>query len=169
MNTNDNTDDWPDIAPISPVRRLGVVAFALAGAAIERRVVDADYDRLWAFIEQLDQSVPAFDPLVRALHVVARDNTARPLRVTASPGKIVFEVEWGDGWCLMQSKWYVVGMAAEALDDGRTLYAHMEGIRPPRAAWAQAISRPALRGLVGVHRRTVRHDINGIEHIAATW
>jgi hypothetical protein len=163
------SNDWPDLVPMSPVRRLMALAAALDGVAIERRVVDAHRDQLWGFIENLDQSIPTFDPLVRAIHIVEQDDHGHPTRVTASPGRITFDVRWADGWCLMQSKWYVVGMAVEALDDRRSLYAHMEGIRPPRAKWARAICRPVLRSLVGLHRRTVRHDINGVENEAATW
>lgn len=69
------------------------------------------------------------------------------------------EVELRDGWCLMRSRTYLVGMAAEPLGD-QTRYAHLEGLPSHRAA--------ALRILRPVFRRVVHGDVNGIVRTLAT-
>ena len=64
-----------------------------------------------------------------------------------------FEVELRDGWCLMRSRLYLVGMAATPLGE-RTRFVHLEGL-PYRGAGPLGALRPVLR-------RVVAADVDGI-------
>jgi hypothetical protein len=146
--------EWPT-ARLDPVRQLRVLAEVLPGVGLVERVLDAPYARVWSFLEDLERSVPAFDPMVSSLRVLSREGE----RLTVAtwmphlPIPLRFEVELRDGWCLMRSRLYLVGMAAVPLGD-RTRYAHLEGL-PVRGL-------PVLRPLRPLFRRIVDGDVDGI-------
>lgn len=147
---------WP-VATLDPVRRLRVLAAALPSTALVERVLDAPYDDVVAMWDDLEHDVPRIDPMVRSVRVLDRDGNR--LRIQARqvlvPVPVQFDVELEPGWCWMQSRTYLVGMAAVPVDDDRTLYAHLEG-----APWRFArFSRPFVR-------RLVRLDIDGVERVA---
>ena len=151
---------WP-AAQLNPVRQLRVLAEVLPGVGLVERVLDAPYERVWSFLTDLEQSVPAFDPMVRSLRVLSRQGSRLVVvtRTSFLPISSRFEVELRDGWCLMRSGTYLVGMAAEPLGE-QTRYAHLEGLPCHRAQ--------ALRILRPVFRRVVSGDINGIIRTLAT-
>jgi hypothetical protein len=147
--------DWPT-AHLDPVRQLRVLAEVLPGMGLVERILDAPYERVWSFLADLERSVPTFDPMVRSLRVLDREGE----RLTAAvwmpglPVPLRFQVELRDGWCLMRSRPYLVGMAAAPLEADQTHYAHLEGLPLRRP--------PALRTLRPLFRRVVTGDINGI-------
>jgi hypothetical protein len=147
---------WP-VATLDPVRRLRVMAAALPGTALVERVLDAPYDDVVAMWDDLETSVPDLDPAVRSVRVLSRDGDR--LRIEARqvlvPVPVRFDVELLPGWCWMQSRTYLVGMAAVPVDEGRTHYAHLEG-----APWRIGrLARPLIR-------RLVRLDVAGVERVA---
>jgi hypothetical protein len=148
--------DWP-IATLDPVRRLRVMAAALPGSALVERVLDAPFDDVAAMWDDLEHAVPELDPIVRSVRVLSRDGDR--LRIVTKqlmvPVPVHFDVELQPGWCWMQSRTYVVGMAAVPVGEGRTHYAHLEG-----APWRVArLARPLIR-------RLVRLDVAGVERVA---
>ncbi len=146
--------EWPT-ARLDPVRQLLVLGRVLPAVGVVERVLDAPYERVWSFIADLEHSVPAFDPMVRSLRILSRQGE----RLTVSAGTSRtpfaqrFEAELRDGWCLMRSRLYLVGMAATPLGE-RTRYVHLEGL-PYRSARPLRALRPLLRGVV-------RADVDGI-------
>jgi hypothetical protein len=151
---------WPT-AQLNPVRQLRVLAEVLPGVGLVERVVDAPYERVWSFLADLEHSVPAFDPMVRSLRVLSHKGTRLVVvtRTSVLPLSSRFEVELRDGWCLMRSRTYLVGMAAEPLGE-QTRYAHLEGLPYHRP--------PGLRLLRPVFRRVVGGDVRGIVRTLAT-
>lgn len=147
--------DWPT-AHLDPIRQLRVLAEVLPGVGLVERVLDTPYQRVWSFLADLERSVPAFDPMVRSLRVLARDGERLTVatQMPHLPFSLRFQVELRDGWCLMRARTYLVGMAAVPLDDGRTLFAHLEGLPIGRLS--------LLRPLRPLFRRVVTGDINGI-------
>jgi hypothetical protein len=147
--------EWPT-AHLDPVRQLRVLSQVLPGVGLVERILDTPYERVWPFLADLERSVPAFDPMVRSLQVLSRDGE----HLTAAawmprlPVPLRFQVELRDGWCLMHSRLYLVGMAAIPIEGNRTRYAHLEGLPVRRP--------PALRPLRPLFRRIVAGDINGI-------
>jgi hypothetical protein len=147
---------WP-VATLDPVQRLRVMAAALPGTAVLERVINAPYDDVVAMWDDLETSIPALDPVVRSVRVLSRegDRVHMVAKQVLLPVPVHFEVELQPGWCWMQSRTYLVGMAAVPVDDDHTLYAHLEG-----APWrVGAVLRPFLR-------RLVRLDIKGVERVA---
>jgi len=145
---------WPT-ARLDPVRQLLVLGRVMPAVGVVERVLDAPYQRVWSFLADLERSVPAFDPMVRSLRILSR----RGERLTVSAGTSGtpfsqrFEVALRDGWCLMRSRLYLVGMAATPLGD-RTHYVHLGGL-PYRGASPLRVLRPLLRRVVGT-------DVDGI-------
>jgi hypothetical protein len=140
--------EWPT-AQLNPVRQLRVLAEVLPGLGLVERVLDAPYERVWSFLADLERSVPAFDPMVRSLRVLSHEGSRLVVvtRTSILPLSSRFEVELRDGWCLMRSRTYLVGMAAEPLGE-RTCYAHLEGL-PYHRPQALRLLRPVFRGVVG--------------------
>jgi hypothetical protein len=99
--------------------------------------------------------------MVRSLRVLSHERGRLVVETRASflPLPSRFEVDLRDGWCLMRSGTYLVGMAAEPLGD-QTRYAHLEGL-PYRRAQALRVLRPVFRRIVG-------GDVRGIVRMLAT-
>ena len=68
-------------------------------------------------------------------------------RLPLLPLTLRFQVELRQGWCLMRSGTYLVGMAAAPLG-AQTRYAHLEGL-PWRGGRLLRLLRPLFRRLVG--------------------
>ena len=146
---------WPE-AELDPVRRLRVMASVLPGVALLEREIDAPYDEVWSRLADLEGSVPDLDPMVASVRVLSRDGDRLTIkaRTPFMPVATRFDVVLQDGWCWMQSRVYLVGMAAVPHGD-RTLYAHLEGLPWRRTG----IARPLLR-------RLIRLDVAGIVRMA---
>ena len=148
---------WPR-SELDPIRQLRVLADVLPGVGFVERVLPAPFASLWRQIEDMETTVPTFDPLVKSLRIVRRDGDRLVVHGRAPwvPGVTRFDVELRPGWCLMQSRFYVVGMAARPEGDG-TRYAQIEGL-PWR--WTPRAVRPVMRRLVQI-------DIEGIVRLTA--
>lgn len=145
---------WPT-ARLDPVRQLLVLGRVLPAVGVVERVLDAPYERVWSFLADLERSVPAFDPMVRSLRILSRQGERLTVSATSSGTGFTqrFQVELREGWCLMRSRLYLVGMAATPVGD-RTHYVHLEGL-PYRGASPLRVLRPLLRRVVGA-------DVDGI-------
>jgi hypothetical protein len=146
---------WPT-AELDPVRRLRVLAGAVGSVALVEQQIDAPFERVWSFIADLERSVPAFDFSVRSVELRQGPRGLRAVATTAGVSRrTVFDVELTEGFCWMQSPWYVVGMAAAPDPDGPTTrYAHLEGV--PRRGFGLLL--PLFRAMVG-------SDVRGITRI----
>lgn len=148
------SEAWP-AAALDGVRRLEVLAAVLPGVHLERRDVDLPFERVWAFMSDIERNVPRFDRDVASVRVTHRhENRLRIVTRTRRGLVIPFRVKIERGFMLMQApaRAYVVGSAARALGADRTTYAHLEGVPRP----------------VGRIRenRTARHVVADVEGIA---
>ena len=157
------SDRWPQAA-LGTIARLRALQAGLPGTWVEERTIDAPYERVWAWVADLETSVPTFDVDVASLRIVDRITPTRFRVSTRSTSRVLFapvnfDVDLEDGWCWMVSRphLYVVGMAAEP-DGDRTRWAHLEGI----ALGGPALLRPVLAISNWRHRRHIGHDIDGI-------
>jgi hypothetical protein len=150
---------WPT-ARLDPVRQLRVLAEVLPGVGLVERLLDVPFERVWSLLADLERSVPAFDPMVGSLRILSRDGERLTVaaRMPLLPVTLRFEVELREGWCLMRSRSYLVGMAAVPVG-AQTRYAHLEGV-PWRGG-------PLLRLLRPLFRRVVGGDIRGIVRVLA--
>lgn len=151
------------------IARLRVLAAALPGTAVHEAVLDAPFEQAWAWVADLETSVPTFDADVARLRVVRRE--PHPLggerlrirtRTTAAalwiPG--VLDAHLAPGWCWMSSRpqAYVVGMAAEP-DGDRTRFAHLEGLAFNAPRPLHLLFRPVLTLSRWRHLRHIPRDV----------
>jgi hypothetical protein len=155
--------DWPQ-ARLTPLARARALAAAIPGAGYHEAVFDVPYDDAWPRLADLAHSVPAADRAVRRIHMKGRRTLAdgaEELRFTAtSPLGFFtpFTARLEDGYCLMRAKGriYVVVMAAEPTDDGRTVFGQLE-----------AVPRRGGRLLRWLMRITTADDIKGFRRVAS--
>ncbi|MBD0692120.1 hypothetical protein [Streptomyces sp. CBMA123] len=158
---------WP-VADFDPVRRLRVIAATAPGAArIGETVLDAPFERVWALAQDLERTMPLWIPDVRTVRLTpsepagpptagpptAGPPTADSLRTASLQARIhghtrlraTFGIDLAPGWCLMQSRLVLGGMAARPETDRTTRFAFLGGLRFPGAR----LLAPALRPFTG--------------------
>ncbi|MFF1561162.1 hypothetical protein [Streptomyces sp. NPDC058279] len=141
---------------IDTVARLRVMAAGIPGARVAERVLPADPETVWAVMADLEGEFGRFQPDMR---------TVRVLRVSGDRVEALARSKYGlrahfrgvlrPGWCWLQSRFLIIGMAAAPEPGGGTRVALTGGVRvPARAAivpWgtaaelARAMSRLAQR------------------------
>jgi hypothetical protein len=143
------TENWPQ-AELDMVRRLRVLAAPIAGAVVTERVYDQPVERVWALLSDLEGTFGQIQPDMRSLRVVRRDGD----RVTALARsrfgmRAKLEGNVRPGWCWLQSRFLLIGMAAAAEPGGGTRVALTGGVRVPgRAALVPVgVRREAERAL----------------------
>jgi hypothetical protein len=145
---------WPT-ANLDPVTRLRVLATALPHVSFEERVIEAPFERTWAYIDDLEGGVPQFEGNVKRIEVLRRDGerveciSHGPLGFTQHIHAVL-----RPGWCVMRSRLGDIGMAATPLGEGVTRFAHFEGSR-----WLGRAARPLFR-------RFVRQDLARLAALA---
>jgi hypothetical protein len=124
------TAGWP-VAELDEVRRMRVLAASIPGVSYAEEYVDIPFERVWAYISDLEASIPALITDVRSFRVTGADGdrlTARAIGLLGNRGK--FDVVLRPGWCVMQSRFVIGGMAAVPEGSG-TRFAGCGGLRLP--------------------------------------
>lgn len=135
--------NWP-IAEFDPVRRLRVIAATTRGSSIRETVVTAPLESVWAVAADLEGELPRWlFPDIRSVTVTTTTDPDRLLaRALGHSGlRAHFEVVLRPGWCLMQSRFLLGGMAATD-EGGSTRFALLGGFRGPLRLLTPA-TRPA--------------------------
>lgn len=129
---------WPT-ADLDPIRRLQVMAAVTPGTVLAERVIPEPFDRVWAVASDLEVELPHLIRDFRTVHVTAAADERLELRVRGYLGQRArFDVVLRPGWCWMQSRLLLGGMAAAAHPDG-TRFAFLGGIRVPGIRIAQTV------------------------------
>lgn len=134
--------DWP-VAEFDPVRRLRVVAATTPGTSIRETVLAAPFASVWAVAADLEGELPHWlFPDIRSLRVTpTADSDRLTARALGHSGlRARFDVVLRPGWCLMQSRFLLGGMAATD-ENGATRFALLGGFRGPLRLLAPA-TRP---------------------------
>jgi hypothetical protein len=133
------SEHWP-VAELDPVRRLRVLAAANPGAMFGETVIAAEFDRVWAVAADLEAELPRLIHDVRSARVTTRDGERLELRAVGRLGQRArFDVDLRPGWCWMQSRFLLGGLAAVP-DPGGTRFAFAGGLRLP----GMRLVRPVL-------------------------
>lgn len=144
---------WP-AAGLDPVRRLRVIAAATPGAIYAEEHIPAPFDAVWAVASDLEAEVPRIITDVATFTVTASDPGRLEARARSRLGlRARFDVVLRPGWCLMQSRFLVFGMAAVP-EAGGTRFAGLGALRLPGAR----LLGPANRWLL---TRRLRHGAIG--------
>lgn len=120
---------WP-VADFDPVRRLRVIAATTPGVALHERVIDAPFGSVWAVAADLEGELPQWVfPDIRSVRLIHREGSRSEARVLGHTGlRARFDVVLEPGWCLMQSRFLLGGIAA-APESGATRVAVLAGVR----------------------------------------
>ncbi|MFJ6381701.1 hypothetical protein ACIQI7_17115 [Kitasatospora sp. NPDC092039] len=141
-------DGWPTVE-LDPVRRLRVLAASGAGRPLfaERRLA-AGFDAVWSVAGDLSGELPGLISGLRSFEVGpateedgeggahGRDGRLTGVAVSVVGHRERFEIVLRSGWCLMQSRVLLGGMAAVRDGDG-TRFALLGSLRVPGAASVQ--------------------------------
>ncbi|MCO6008224.1 hypothetical protein NE236_24910 [Actinoallomurus purpureus] len=124
---------WPT-ADLDDVRRLRVLAAAIPGARITERVLPLPADEVWAVMGDLEGEFGRFQPDMRHVRVLSRDGERVVALARSRYGmRARLEGVVRPGWCWLQSRFLIIGMAAAPDPDG-TRIALTGGLRVPGRA-----------------------------------
>jgi hypothetical protein len=125
---------WP-IAEFDNIRRLRVIAAATPGAIVHEVVLSAPLETVWAVAADLESELPRWLlPDIRSVRVTPSDGDRLVAQMRGYSGlRARFDVVLQPGWCLMQSRYLLGGMAATTEDDG-TRFAFLGELRGPLRA-----------------------------------
>jgi hypothetical protein len=133
MTGRDTTRHWP-VADLDPVRRLHVLAAGIRGAHVTEGVVAAPYERVWALLGDLEGEFGRVTPDMRGLRILKRDGARVEALARSKYGmRALLRGEQRPGWCWLQSRFLLVGVAAAPDGDG-TRVAFTGGVRVPGRA-----------------------------------
>jgi hypothetical protein len=129
-------------AVMDPIERLHLIAAGIPGAAVVERVLDAPFESVWATATDFEGALRGFEVSVSRARIVKRDGETVTLesRLPLVRLRQRVDVHVREGWCLMQGRGFVAGMAARP-EGERTRFAHLEAARMPGAA----ITKPLMK------------------------
>ncbi|MBO1414772.1 hypothetical protein [Streptomyces sp. FH025] len=130
---------WPTVE-LDPVRRLRVMAAAAGNRPMfaERRY-PATFDEVWSVASDLEHELPQLLTGLRSFEVgpgPGGGHRLSGLATSAVGHRERFDIVLSPGWCLMQSKVLLGGMAAVPEGDG-TRFALLGSLRLPGSAPVQ--------------------------------
>ncbi|MDI2126506.1 hypothetical protein [Yinghuangia seranimata] len=141
---------------LDAVRRLHVMAAGIPGARVVEGVLDAEFADVWAVMSDLEGGFGEFQPDMRNVRVTARDGDRVTAHARSRYGmRARLDGVVRPGWCWLQSRFVIIGMAAEPLPDGAgTRVALTGGLRiPGRALIVPGAGRELRRSLDRLTRR----------------
>lgn len=120
---------------LDPVARLRIMAAGVPGARVVEATLPAPLEAVWAVMSDLEGEFGRFQPDMRSVRV---------LRVAGDRVEALARSKYGlrahfhgvlrPGWCWLQSRFLIIGMAAAPTPDGTTHAALTGGVRVPGRA-----------------------------------
>ena len=121
---------WP-VADLDPVRRLRVMAAAIPGTGLTEWTIDAPPEVVWQVASDLQAEMPRLVRDFRSVTVTPSTGERLVMRAHGYLGQRArFDVVIRPGWCWMQSRFLLCGMAA-APDPSGTRFGFLGGVRAP--------------------------------------
>lgn len=153
------TQDWPT-AELDPVRRMRVIAAATNGVAYAESHIPAPFDAVWNAASDLERGLPRMVTDLRSFEIISARGERLTARARGRLGQHArFDVVLRQGWCVMQSRFLIGGMAAVPEGEG-TRFAFLGGLRLPGMRLLDPLlgSAPGRLALRPIHRleRTLR-------------
>lgn len=149
------------VAELDPIERLRIITGGIPGARVVEGVVDVPFDEAWAVMGDLEDGFGVFQPDMRHVTVVDRDGEHVVADARSRYGmRARLRGVLRPGWCWLQSRFVIIGMAATPSPDGATTRVALTGgVRVPgRAAIVPLGTRRALqRSLTKLDRVLTRN------------
>jgi hypothetical protein len=125
--------EWPTIE-LTDVERFRALAAGVPGAAVTERVLPADPDQVKALLADLDVFAEIQADLVSAT-VLERDGDRVVVLAKGKRGQRArLTGQFRPGWCWLQSRFLIMGIAVAPEPGGGTRVALTGGIRVPGRA-----------------------------------
>lgn len=143
------TARWPT-GDLDEVRRLRVLAAGIPGAHVTERVLDRPFGQVWPLLADLEGTFGLIEPDMRQVRVTRTDGERVEARARSRFGmRARFDGVLRPGWCWLQSRFLLIGVAAAPEPGGGTRVALTGGVRVPgRAAIVPiGVRREAERAL----------------------
>ena len=154
------TAQWPT-AELDPIRRLRVLAAGIPGAVLVERVIPAPSDVVWALAEDIEHTVSRTQPHVTKVRITDRQGEHLVVDVRGHLGiRARMDAVMRPGWCVMQSRFLRVGMAAMS-EDGGTRFGRLVALRLPGAA----LLSPLIDWLIS---RNLAAELRRLERVVLT-
>lgn len=136
-------ESWP-VAEIDAVRRLRVIASTTLGAGFAEHLLDAPFDQVWGLASDLENQLPRLITDISAFTVTSATGDRLEARARSPLGmRARFDIVLRPGWCLMQSRFALGGMAAVPEGDG-TRFAFFGALRVPGLRLIDRALQPLL-------------------------
>ncbi|MFE5947526.1 hypothetical protein [Streptomyces sp. NPDC056480] len=122
---------------LDDVRRMQVMVAGVRGARLVERVLPAPLPRVWQVMGDLEGGFGEFQPDMRSVRILRREGDRVEALARSRYGlRAHFHGVLRPGWCWLQSRFLVIGMAAVAAEDGsgHTRVALTGGVRVPGRA-----------------------------------
>lgn len=150
--------DWP-AAELDPVRRMRVLAAATPGVAYAEKLIPARFDAVWETASDLEHQLPRMITDLRSFEITGARGERMTARARGRLGQRArFDVVLRPGWCVMQSRFLIGGMAAAPEGEG-TRFAFLGGLRLPGIRLLDPLFRPAARPLALRPIRQLEHQL----------
>lgn len=117
---------------VDSVARLRIMAAAIPGARVVETVLPGPFEAVWAVMSDLEGEFGRFQPDMRSVRVlrVTGDRVEALARSKYGP-RAHFRGVLRPGWCWLQSRFLIIGMAAAPAPGGGTRIALTGGVRVP--------------------------------------
>ncbi|MFF5922494.1 hypothetical protein ACFY8C_29790 [Streptomyces flavochromogenes] len=119
---------------LDDVRRMHVMVAGVRGARLVERVLPAPLPRVWQVMGDLEGGFGEFQPDMRSVRILRRDGDRVEALARSRYGlRAHFHGVLRPGWCWLQSRFLVIGMAAVEAGEGtgHTRVALTGGVRVP--------------------------------------
>jgi hypothetical protein len=155
------TESWP-VAELDAVARLRVVARSRSGGLFAERLLPVPMDVVWPLVADLEHTLPHLLPDVTAFRVTSTHGDRLQALVRGRAGvRGRFEVALSTGWCLMQGRFVLGGMAAVP-DGDNTRFAFLGSFRLPGARLLRPLLGPVLDPLGDRYAATVLDRLSAL-------
>lgn len=139
---------WP-VADLDPIRRLRVIAATTPGVLYAEEHIAAPFGKVWAVASDLENELPRILTDVRSFEIIEPAAGRMQARARSRLGmRARFNVVLRPGWCLMQSRFLIFGMAAVP-EEGGTRFAGLAALRLPGARLLGPVNQRLLTQKLG--------------------
>ncbi|MGC0421202.1 hypothetical protein [Embleya sp. AB8] len=149
------------IDAVDAVGRLYALTAGIPGARVVETVLPTPFAAVWAVMGDLEAGFGRFQPDMRHVRVTRRDGDRIEAYARSRYGmRARFDGILRPGWCWLQSRFVIIGMAATPVGESGTRVALTGGVRVPgRAAIVPVGARRELRrSLVRLHEAVDLHS-----------